>query len=215
MFDLDGTLLDRDTSLRKFVASQYDRLQKHLLPIAKDQYVSRFIELDNRGYVWKDQVYQTMLSEMAISGLTWEELLDDYLCRFPHHCVPFPGLHPLLQDLQRRQVKLGVITNGRGAFQMANIRALGIESFFTVILVSEWEGISKPDAKLFGRALHKLGVAAERSVYIGDHPHNDVYAAKQAGMKAIWKKDPHWPQPDEADGVIAELPELLSLISQG
>jgi FMN phosphatase YigB (HAD superfamily) len=30
LFDLDGTLLDRDTSVKEFAAAQYDRLALHL-----------------------------------------------------------------------------------------------------------------------------------------------------------------------------------------
>jgi putative hydrolase of the HAD superfamily len=30
IFDLDGTLLDRDASVVQFIAAQYDRLHEHL-----------------------------------------------------------------------------------------------------------------------------------------------------------------------------------------
>ncbi len=42
-FDLDGTLLNRDESVRKFIDSQYERLNKWLSHIPKAQYVSRFM----------------------------------------------------------------------------------------------------------------------------------------------------------------------------
>lgn len=42
----------------------------------------RFIELDNRGYVWKDKVYQQLVNEFEITDITWEELLQDYLNQF-------------------------------------------------------------------------------------------------------------------------------------
>lgn len=57
IFDLDGTLLNRDASLQKFIEGQYERLNKWIGHIPKEEYTSRFKELDCRGYVWKDKVY--------------------------------------------------------------------------------------------------------------------------------------------------------------
>jgi putative hydrolase of the HAD superfamily len=51
IFDLDGTLLDRDASVEKFVSAQYNRLINHLSHIPKNNYIDRFIELDCHGYV--------------------------------------------------------------------------------------------------------------------------------------------------------------------
>ncbi|MGE7114189.1 HAD hydrolase-like protein [Lysinibacillus sp. NPDC047702] len=77
LFDLDGTLLDRDESVKKFIEKQYDRLHNRLNSISKEGYISRFIQLDNRGYVWKDKVYQQLVDEFSIITITWEELLLD------------------------------------------------------------------------------------------------------------------------------------------
>ncbi|MBW4687908.1 MAG: HAD hydrolase-like protein [Komarekiella atlantica HA4396-MV6] len=54
LFDLDGTLFDRETSLQQFVAAQYDPFTPALESIAKQDYISRFIELDCRSHAWKD-----------------------------------------------------------------------------------------------------------------------------------------------------------------
>ncbi len=139
IFDLDGTLLNRDESMKKFIDYQYERLNKWLAHIPKEKYTSRFIELDNRGYVWKDKVYQQLTEELEITEVTWEELLQDYIKQFQYHCVPFPNLVSMLEELRSNNFILGMITNGFGQFQMDNIRALGIESYFETILVSEWK----------------------------------------------------------------------------
>jgi putative hydrolase of the HAD superfamily len=52
LFDLDGTLLDRDESVKQFIAAQYDRLTAHLNHIPKNDYLTRFIQLDCHGHVW-------------------------------------------------------------------------------------------------------------------------------------------------------------------
>ena len=137
LFDLDGTLLNRDESVKNFIHMQYDRLYNLVGKIPKEQYVKRFIELDNRGYVWKDRVYQQIIEEFGITEVTWEELLQDYLCEFKNSCIPFPNLINMLEELKGNNLSLGMITNGKGQFQMDNIKTLGIEKYLDVILVSE------------------------------------------------------------------------------
>jgi putative hydrolase of the HAD superfamily len=78
IFDLDGTLLDRNSSLRSFVVTQYDRFALSLKHIAKKNYFERFIQLDCHGHVWKDKVYQSLIEEFKITQLTWQNLLNDY-----------------------------------------------------------------------------------------------------------------------------------------
>jgi putative hydrolase of the HAD superfamily len=214
LFDLDLTLLDRDSSVKKFVEAQYERLHSFLAHIPREVYISRFIELDSRGYVWKDKVYQQLISEFKIKGITWEQLLEDYITEFHKSCVPYPHLAETLQHLRSENFSLGLITNALGDFQFKNIQALGIHKYFSAILISGWEGVRKPDPAIFLRALEKLGVKAEESVYIGDHPVNDVQAARNVGMKAIWKKDDQWEAPQDVDGIVGDLLEIPDLIKR-
>jgi putative hydrolase of the HAD superfamily len=208
LFDLDGTLLDRDESVKRFIHSQYDRINRVVGHIPRETYINRFIELDQRGYVWKDKVYQKLVDEYNITEMTWEELLQDYTAEFKHHCVPFPNLITTLEKLKNCNIRLGMITNGRGQFQLDNIKVLGIEKYFDTILISEWEGIKKPDPEIFNRALKQLEVSAHMSIFVGDHPENDVKAARNVGMKGTWKRDPQWEQVI-ADYIIDDLAELL------
>ncbi|MCM3609893.1 HAD family hydrolase [Planococcus sp. MERTA32b] len=214
IFDLDGTLLDRDKSVEKFILEQYGRLDKELGHIDQSDYIKRFIQLDSHGYVWKDKVYRQLVEEFEITDMSWEQLLDDYLFYFAAHCVPFPHLVQMLEELKARNILLGMITNGYTDFQAGNIEALGIARYFDVILISEKEGLRKPDKRIFDRALERLGVQAEQAVFVGDHPANDVEAAAGAGMKSIWKRNPQWEDAkahftidglDEIPGIVQEL----------
>lgn len=214
LFDLDGTLLDRDASLKGFIDTQHNRLHTFLGHIPKEDFKARFVELDSRGYVWKDKVYRQLIEEFEIKGITWEQLLDDYVTQFNHNCVPFPNLVKLLDYLQNQKILLGMITNGYTALQYSNIKALGIEKYFTTILISEQEGIKKPDSQIFIRALERLGVKPTESIYVGDHPANDVQASQTVGMRGVWKRDIYWDSPVEADFIIDDLLELEHIVNQ-
>jgi putative hydrolase of the HAD superfamily len=211
LFDLDGTLLNRDASVAKFIQDQYERLVESVGHITKEDYITRFIELDARGYVWKDTVYQQIVKEFNISKIHWEDLLKDYIEEFKHSCVPFPNLIRMLDELKGKSLKLGIITNGKGKFQMDNIKALGIEQYFDTILVSEWEGLKKPDKQIFERALKRLDLPANQTMFIGDHPDNDVKAAMTVGMVGVWKRDDQWSL-IEADYTVDDLLEVVDLV---
>ncbi|MBM7553568.1 HAD family hydrolase [Thalassobacillus pellis] len=211
LFDLDGTLLNRAASVERFIFNQYDRFHDKFSHVNKDLYIRKFIEHDNHGYTWKDQVYQQMVYELELFSVTWEELLDDYLSHFKYNCVPFPHLIEMLEALKGMKLKLGIISNGKGQFQMDNIKALGIEVYLDTILISEWEGVNKPDPSIFHKALKQLAVSPQESIFVGDHPEKDIKAAKEAGMMGVWKKDIHWQQVD-ADFSIEGLEQIPIII---
>lgn len=214
LFDLDGTLLDRDASLEKFVTVQHDRLATYLNCIPKRDYVAKFIELDCRGHVWKDEVYQSLVAEFKIDGLSWQELLDDYETQFMFHCVPFRYLAEMLDALKKQGYLLGIVSNGLGSFQTRSIDGLQIRDYFDEVLISEIEQVRKPQPEIFNRALRRLRVSAKESVFVGDHPEADIIGAKGAGLRAIWKRSPYWSEAKEADAVINELNEILPIIQQ-
>ncbi|QIW19155.1 HAD family hydrolase [Bacillus thuringiensis] len=211
LFDLDGTLLDRRQSLEQFIHDQYNRFSSHLMSIKKTGYCSRFLELDNNGYTWKDKVYATLLCEYNITTLTPEQLLYDYITNFQHHCIPFQNMHELFQRLTEQNIKIGIITNGFTDFQMNNLRALNIHTYTNTILVSEAEGIKKPHPEIFERALKKLDVKATECLYVGDHPENDVLGSEQVGILGVWKRDSFWGD-FEHSRMVNDLLEVLSFL---
>ena len=212
LFDLDGTLLDRDTSLALFVREQYDRYSQFQV-VDKDVFVQRFIELDNHGYVWKDKVYQQLIDEFSILGVEWTELLIDYLNGFQRHCVGFPNLMNMLTELRHSGVKIALLSNGYGQFQHDNFKSLDISHLFDEVLISEWEGLRKPNPAIFIRALSKLGVEASEALFVGDHPENDIRASRAVGMKAAWKRnDTVSSSSVDADVIIDDLEELTQYV---
>lgn len=106
------------------------------------------------------------------------------------------------------------VTNGRSPFQEGNIRALGIEDFFSVIVVSEVVGLRKPDAAIFNAALDLLNVQPHEAVFIGDNPDADIVGAQAAELKGIWKRSQRWSGCEDADAVCQHLMELPEMIRQ-
>lgn len=214
IFDLDGTLLDRDSSLESFIGKQYDRFSKLGEHIIKKDYMERFIQLDCHGYVWKDKVYRSLIEEFKITQVSWQDLLDDYETQFIHHCIPFPRAIETINLLKQQNYLLGLITNGLERFQSRSIQGLGLRDHFNTVLISEAENIKKPQPEIFHRALSRLGVTGKTSVYVGDNPEADILGAKNAGLKTIWKRNKFWLEPNQSDAVINELDEILPILEQ-
>ncbi|MFV5191274.1 hypothetical protein ACMXYY_03920, partial [Acinetobacter courvalinii] len=61
IFDLDQTILDRTTSLIKFLNWQINFFQL-VSTMKKEFFIQRFLELDDNGKIWKDSVYQHPVS---------------------------------------------------------------------------------------------------------------------------------------------------------
>ncbi|MBF7016644.1 HAD family hydrolase [Staphylococcus durrellii] len=187
LFDLDGTILDRQSSLIKFIDYQYDKFIDHLNHIDKNAFKSKFIELDQNGYVWKDKVYAQLIDIFNITGLSVDDLLDNYINNFCNQCLPYPNLKETLDIFASNGYKLGIITNGKYPFQYNNIKSLQIEQYLDVVLVSEKESIKKPDPLIFQRAAKNLDVDLYECLFVGDSFKNDYEASSSAGMHSIYR----------------------------
>ena len=187
LFDLDGTLLDRQSSLIKFIDYQYDKFIDYLNHIDKNAFKSKFIELDQNGYVWKDKVYAQLINIFNIIDLSADDLLDDYINNFCNQCLPYPNLKETLDILSSKGYKLGIITNGKYPFQYDNIKALQIEQYMDIILVSEKENIKKPNPLIFERAAKNLDLELYECLFVGDSLKNDYEASRLAVMYSIYR----------------------------
>ena len=98
------------------------------------------------------------------------------------------------------------------AERLPSIEALGISDYFDTTVISEVEGVSKPDRRIFEIAMDRLGVTANQAVFVWDHPDVDIRGAQNAGMRAIWKRDEYWGPCSFADGVIDGLHELREVL---
>ncbi len=212
LFDLDRTLLDRDTAFRNFVVSQQRKFADALSGIPAAVFIERVILLDKHGLLWKDEVYQAIVREFGIASLRWEELFEDFALRVADYYMPFPGLREMLDTLKSRGYLLGLVTNGREAFQKQSIRALGLDRDFQAVLISEVEGVRKPEPDIFCRALSRLSCQPQEAVFVGDSVEADILGAKRVGMFTAWKRDPLFLDPVDADIVFDDLGELPGAI---
>ena len=213
LFDLDETLLDRDASILAFLAGQYTRFANALASIPFEHYRDRFQLYDEHGYVAKEIVYGRLVDEFALA-FDPSELVKDFYANSWNPCILFPGSIELLQSLRRSGYQLGIITNGSIRTQRPKIEQGGLAQLADMALISEAEGIRKPDAAIFLRATEQLGVEPHECVMVGDNPVADIGGALAVGMKGVWRRGYlPWPAdlPVQPHLIVKEVAELLAV----
>jgi putative hydrolase of the HAD superfamily len=91
---------------------------------------------------------------------------------------------PLLARLSARY-RLGLVSNFYGNLETV-CHNTAIQSLFGVIVDSVRAGLSKPDPRIFMRALDGLGVPPADATFVGDSAARDMAGARALGMRHIW-----------------------------
>jgi len=187
IFDLDNTLLDRDRTFLAFVGRLTNTYFPGIAAEEQERIVRQILEVDQDGYNPKPRMFKELLGL-----LPWTikpdvaELLEYYRQHYTLCAALMDSALELLEQCRERGWKIGLITNGRNDIQYGKIDALRIRDAFDTVVVSEGAGVKKPDARIFRMALDTLDVVANRTLFIGDHPVNDIRGAADVGMHTVW-----------------------------
>ncbi|MNC12465.1 Pyrimidine 5'-nucleotidase YjjG [compost metagenome] len=216
LFDLDNTLMDRDHTFRSFSTQFVKDLLGHLSAEEAQRVVEDMIVRDADGYRDKDGFFAE-LSEV----LPWEtpvspaDIRAYYDETYTSHGALMKYAVEILDYCRERGYILGLVTNGKQHLQNGKIDLLGLRGYFKAIVISGEAGISKPDPDIYRLALERLGTTAEQTLFIGDHPVNDIWGAGKAGMETVWLKRNHpWDKNLDVHPwkTIGELDELKDII---
>ncbi|KAF0815138.1 Phosphoglycolate phosphatase [Andreprevotia sp. IGB-42] len=214
LFDLDGTLFDKRSTLAQFAAAQFVHfgLGRHIADARSwsQQFISWHMQL-----IPKTEVYAQLARAFALAEPLQHALLADLDANFHRSGVAYPGAVALVQKLKLAGLKTAVVTNGRDFFQRNKIQALGLIPWLDVIVTSGELGIKKPDPAIFLHCLQQLDVAPETAIFIGDNLHHDIIPARSLGLYGILKAAQ--PQAaadfssDDFHAIDAHLDQLLQL----
>jgi putative hydrolase of the HAD superfamily len=189
IFDLDNTLVNRKNAFKKYSEQFIDQFVQAKNLSNKDEIIEYMIVADRDGYRKKREFYEELLMNFKMkNGITVDDLLDFWFSEFFKCTVLMDGAIEILVELKSRKIKLGLITNGSVHSQNSKIDQVGIRDYFDDIIVSDEVEVKKPDKRIFDLALKRLNVEPQFSLYIGDHPINDVKGAMDAGINAVWFK---------------------------
>jgi putative hydrolase of the HAD superfamily len=142
------------------------------------------------------------------------DFLASYYRAWDPHTFTDPDVAPLLRELRRRGIKVGVLSNTmwpRAAHEQIFIRDQVLDLIDGAVYSSEIPWV-KPHPEAFRAAMRAIGVTdPAHCVFVGDRPYDDVHGAKSAGMRAVLVPNSDVPafEAAEPDAVISRLSELL------
>jgi len=191
VFDLGGVLVDWDPRyLYRKIFDSEDEVEAFLRDICNSDWI---IQSDAGRPL--DDCIADLASEYpehawAIRNYRdrWQEMVGGAI----------EGTVEILRDLKSRDVPLYVLSNwSRDTWPFA-VEQFEFLKIFDGLVVSGYEGVAKPEAKIFHR-LNDHGVRLDRAVFIDDREDN-IAAAEALGMTGI-----HFTGPDDLAMRLAEL----------
>jgi phosphoglycolate phosphatase len=177
LLDLDGTLLDTAPDMAR-VANQL-RTQSELAPLPF---------ADIRHHVSHGSAAVLRAVFPGLDGVRLAALQIRFLELYREQLVIdtrlFPGFDDVLAALEANRIPWGVITNKPGWLTEPLLAHLGLYERAACVLSGDSLPVSKPDPLPLLTAAHRIAVAPERCVYVGDAL-RDMQAARAAGMVGL------------------------------
>jgi putative hydrolase of the HAD superfamily len=176
---------------------------------------ARTAEMELWGLANSAQQSATLDAVFARAGIAASaEFLSSYYAAWDPHTLTDPDAAPLLAELRRRGIKVGVLSNTmwpRRVHEQIFVRDEILELIDGAVYTSEIPWV-KPHPEAFRAVMRAIGMTdAAGCVFVGDRPYDDVHGAKSMGMRAVLVPNSDVPgfEGAEPDAVIGRLSDLL------
>jgi FMN phosphatase YigB (HAD superfamily) len=211
LVDLDNTLVDRASAFNLW-ASDFVRSFGR-----SDSETSWLIAADRDGYEPRESLARA-IKERFETGLGVEALVEILLYDHVGLMTMDPVTTVALRNARESGWRIGVVTNGTTAQQTLKIHTVGLEPYVDTVIISEAEGVKKPDTEIFQIAARRLGAGVAGSWMVGDHPTADISGGRAAGLKTGWvSRGKDWPMdiaaPDLSAATAAEVIDAVVLLA--
>ncbi len=223
LLDADGTLFDYDAAERQALGAT---LAHYGIPFTPDV-LTTYRRVN--GQLWRDFEQGKMTSERIKTerfALLFGELVltqtspdplgfsNTYLANLGTCTAMMPGAEDVLQALTG-QIHLALITNGLSKVQRARLANSGVGHYFEALVISEEEGVAKPDPGIFDVIFARMGMPGRDEVLmVGDSLTSDIRGANRYGIDACWYNPSGLPRAPGFDVryEIAALQQLLAIV---
>ena len=178
LFDLDGTLAD--TAVDLGAALNHLRVKENLAPLALPEFRpyassgARGLLKVGFGLLPEDSRYESMRNAF----------LDFYEANICVETRLFPGMPELLDAIERRGLRWGVVTNKSRRFTPRVLAALEVDTRAACIVCGDSTPHLKPHPASLQLAARELALDPAECVYVGDDL-RDMQAARAAGMQSV------------------------------
>jgi len=200
-FDLDDTLWPCMPTINYAEETLYQWLEQNF-PQITDRYSSEDMISMRKQFMSEDELFAIDLSLMRcelLKKLAQEVGYDsqavseggfEVFYEARQQVSFYDDVLPCLHRLKLR-FRLGAISNGN-----ANVEKVGLGHLIEHSVSASESKVAKPNKLIFEELVERFGVAANRVLYVGDHPEFDVIGPQEAGLQAIWinRENNVWPE---------------------
>lgn len=177
-FDLDGTLADTAPDLGGALNQLLEEVGRPALTMAT---LRPHVSAGTRGMLGIG--FGLTPDAVAYPDLA-QRFLDIYAARLCQETRLFDGMEPLLDDLERRGILWGIVTNKPARFTLPLIDCLDLSRRAAAIVSGDSTARPKPAPDSLLLACQLAGVTPLQSLYVGDDL-RDIQAAHAAGIPAV------------------------------
>ena len=178
LFDLDGTLIDSAADLG--AAADKMRTDRGLPALPLDQYRS-MAGAGARGMLGIAFAATPDHPQFA----EWrEEFFVNYENCMTQRTRAFEGVVEMIQELTRRGLSWGVVTNKSSRFTVPLTRQMPLFATAAALVSGDTTPHAKPHAAPLLEAARQLNLEPGRCVYVGDDE-RDIMAGRAAGMVTV------------------------------
>ena len=178
LFDLDGTFADTAPDLA--AALNHTRATRHLAPLPLD--VLRLqASHGSRGLL---KIGFDIEPDAPGYNALRDIFLDYYQRNICVHTTLFDGIETLIDELESRRIKWGIVTNKPHRYTVPLMQALGYADRAACLISGDTCARAKPHPDPLLKACDILGQIPQQCLYLGDDL-RDIQAANAAGMPGI------------------------------
>ena len=173
IFDLDDTLY----SEKEYIRSGYKAVSNYL----DGRYEEKLWNFFKAGKPAIDELLKELGRENEKG-----EVLEVYRSHRPDIHL-YSGVAEMIEELNSKGIKVGIITDGRPEGQRNKLEALGLD-VNDVIITDELGGVQfrKPCDIAFRIMITRWRLNPADVVYVGDNLSKDFQAPQQLGMRSMW-----------------------------
>ena len=186
LFDLDGTLVETSPEIMDAVN---DTLGRFDLPLVSQQQVNDWI-----GHGTLELLVQALADRSGVpveqvrSGELLRQMVPVYDGFYQQRCGTrshlYPHVRETLHALRAQGVKLAVVTNKEGRYTQVVLSVHQLEPLFDAVVSGDTFPAKKPNPVGVAHCLAQFGVAASRTLFVGDSS-IDAATARNAGVP-VW-----------------------------
>jgi HAD superfamily hydrolase (TIGR01509 family) len=178
VIDMDGTITKFNLdymSARRLALEELEKM--NLRTVEMTEQLSLYLILQNL----KDKLNA---DTFAIVRSKFYNLLEEMEMKAAQEVILYPGAVETLQELRRRSLKIGIVTNNGRAGTNLTLKRYGLEGYFDAVVTRDDCEEMKPSAAPVRMALKEMHVPPEGAIFVGDGI-MDIMAAREAGLPSV------------------------------